>query len=257
MRKESTRNIFNVIANYIAREAFNGIISGKGRHFTGFWMFHVPIPVKYSFSIGIFEHPIEIKVKIDPYRFDNLESYIDTGGRYNHYTHQMEIQVFLSEFPLKEKKYNELYERIYRTARHETEHAAQTLRKKDTDIAQIPSFFGNLSYNLQNIKKYLTHPMEMESYCVSIYYYAKKNRKQVSQIMGDVLKKIKNLVIGGNSIEHMSVEEKEEIDSVFGMVFIKWMAYIKNRFPKYEDVETTGGWYKKVKDITPSTYETQ
>jgi len=248
MHKESTRNLFNVIANYIAREAFLGITRWTGRKRSKYRrknrsrsvlrkredkpLFTFKIPkMQHQLFAKIFKKPPLVEVYIAPEK-----NYIDMSGLLYAQDRRMIIGVDIPKFPIEKTRYEELYKLLYETIRHEVEHAAQGWRSQQKRIKYDPvsTYYmheyeiGNLKDDLENFERYLTDPEEVEAYCVHAYYSAKKNRIPLQESLSKTLNfEILSLL----EYHRNNPVALKEINAMKGRVLSKWIEYLKARFP--------------------------
>jgi hypothetical protein len=184
--KLSFRNKDDMVSNEMCKDIFS-IIKNNQKSFTQSYS-----GIQLNLTVTEKDSP-QIE-KIPNLKYGNFDINVHMEASFNGEEFQqgtINIEIILSN-SFSKKDYQSLNYVLYEAIRHEIEHknTFETIGTPQEDYQEI---FNNLSekQNLidhcQTISQYMLHPQELPSYAKSIYYYAKKSKKNYEQVIDEVL----------------------------------------------------------------------
>ena len=188
--KLSYRNQYDVIANEVAREIFEAVVSGK----TNFSKEYPKHKIQVKANVNKVSDEYIEKVKGIKYVTFDVGAYNVGGFVANSYTDcEVVIEITLAK-SFSPKDYQSLNYTLYDAVRHEIEHKEtfSNIGQPDEDyISLFNKVFKKKDLPLLDhcklMSQYLLNPQELPSYSKAIYYLSKKQGKNFRKVIEETV----------------------------------------------------------------------
>lgn len=133
----------------------------------------------------------------------------------------IEVFIFTNKTQFNQKSYEILYERLLNVLRHELEHYTQL--QKDNNI--LPLYDKEHVFeDIDELKKYLLDPNEVDAYVSEIYYASKRQKNTFNDCFKERIKPFIKILLN-------NYYDKNEIQQLMSTVKSVWFKIAKKKYP--------------------------